>query len=75
MAAEGQSEKMEPDMEVCLKQKCGTEFLHAGKMSPTDIHHYLLNNYGDQSVDVSTARTEWCISALATVDHLSWGRV
>ena len=38
MAAEGQSGTMVSDMEVCLKQKRVTEFLHAEKMAPTDIH-------------------------------------
>jgi len=50
MTAEGQSDKMEPDMEVCMKQ--------AEKMAPSDIHRRLLNVYGDQTVDVSTVR-QW----------------
>ena len=54
MAAEGQSDTMASDMEVCMKQRCVTEFLHAEKMAPTDIHLCLLNIYGDQRVDVST---------------------
>ena len=36
MAAEGQSDKMASDMEVCLKQRCGIEFLHAEKKASTD---------------------------------------
>ncbi|MEQ5154436.1 hypothetical protein ABN254_21715, partial [Providencia rettgeri] len=31
MAAEGQSDKMASDMEVHMKQRCVTNFLHAGK--------------------------------------------
>ena len=31
MAAEGQSDKMVSDMEVCMKQRCVIEFLHAEK--------------------------------------------
>jgi hypothetical protein len=31
MAAEGQSDKMASDMEVRMKQRCVTEFLHAEK--------------------------------------------
>ena len=31
MAAEGQSDKMVSDMEVCMKQRCGTELFHAEK--------------------------------------------
>ena len=54
MAAEGQSDTMASDMEVCMKQRCVTEFLHVEKMSPTDIHGHLLNVSGDQTVDVST---------------------
>ena len=36
MAAEGQSERMVSDMEVCMKQSCGTKLLHVDKMAPTD---------------------------------------
>ena len=54
MAAEGQSDKMVSDMEVHVKQRCVTEFLHAEKMAPTDIHLCLLNIYGDQTVHVNT---------------------
>ena len=50
MAAEGQS-----DMEVRMKQRCETEFLHAEKIAPIDIPH-LMNVYGDQWVDVNTVR-------------------
>ena len=38
MAAEGQSDKMASDMEVHMKQRCVTEFLHVEKMAPIDIH-------------------------------------
>ena len=38
MAAEGQSDKMVSDMEVCMKQKCVIEFLCVEKKAPTDIH-------------------------------------
>jgi len=56
MAAVGQSEKLASDMEVRMKQRCVTEFLHAQKIAPNDIHRRLLNVYGDQTVDVSTVR-------------------
>ena len=56
MAAEGQSDKMMSDMEVQMKQRCVTEFLHAEKIAPTDIHQCLLNVYGDQTVKVSTVK-------------------
>ena len=32
------SVKIASDVEVCLKQECGTEFLHVEKIVPTDIH-------------------------------------
>jgi len=37
MAAEGQSDKMPSDMEVQMKQMCGTE-LHAEKVAHVDVH-------------------------------------
>ena len=43
-------------MEVRMKQRSVTEFLHAEKIAPNDIHRRLLNVYGDQTVDVSTVR-------------------
>ena len=56
MAAEGHSDKVAPDMEVCMKRKCEIEFLHAEKIVPIDIHWHLRNIYGDQTVDVSTLK-------------------
>ena len=56
MAAEEQSDKIVSDMEVHMKQRCVIEFLQMEKNSSTDIHQCLLNIYGDQTVDVSTAR-------------------
>ena len=56
MAAEGPSDRMVPDMEACMKQRCGTEFLHAEKTAPTDVHQCVLNVYGQQTADVSTVR-------------------
>jgi len=66
-AAKGQSDKMTPDREVYIKQSCGSEFLHMEKMAPTDIHCHMLNVYGEQTVDVSTVRNGWCVSALVMV--------
>ena len=60
MAAEGLSDKMASDMEVHMKKKCGTEFLHAEKISPIDTHWYLLNVYREQTVDRSTVR-RWVV--------------
>ena len=56
MTAEGQSDNMASDMEVRMKQRCVTEFLHAKKIAPNDFHRRLLNAYGNQTVDVSTVR-------------------
>ena len=60
MAAEGQPDKMSSDVEVHVKKRCGSEFLHAENTVPTDIHQCLLNIYGDQTVDVSTLR-RWVV--------------
>ena len=60
MAAEGQSDKIASDTEVQMKQRCVIEFPHVEKMAPTDIHGRLLNVFGDQTVDVSTAR-QWVV--------------
>ena len=38
MAIEEQSDKIVSDMEVCMKQRYVTEFLHAEKKAPSDIH-------------------------------------
>jgi len=56
MAAEGQSDQMVSDVEVHMRQRGITEFLHVEKIVPTDIHDCLLNVYGDQTADVSTER-------------------
>jgi len=37
-AAEGQSDKMVSDIEVHMKQNCGTEFLHEEKTAPIGIY-------------------------------------
>ena len=49
--AKGQSNKKPSDIRVHMKQRCINEFLHVGKMAPTDIHQHLLNVCGDQTVD------------------------
>lgn len=56
MAAEGQSHRMVSDTEVHMEQRCNTEILYAEKMASTDIHQWLLNVDGDQTVGVSTVR-------------------
>ena len=56
MAAEGLSDRIVSDMEVCMERRCGFEFLHVEKMAPTDIHQCFLNVYGDQTEDVRIVR-------------------
>ena len=51
---------MASDMEVQMKQRCVIEFLHVENMAPTNIHQWLLNVDGDQTVDVSTVR-QWAV--------------
>jgi len=64
--SEGQSDRMPSDMEVRMKQRCATEFLHEGKMSPAGIHQCLLNFCGDQTVDVITVR--WLVVCFSSGD-------
>jgi len=40
--AEGQSDRMASDMEVQMKQKCATEFLHVEKIALVYIYQHLL---------------------------------
>ena len=70
MAAEEQTDRIVSDMEVCIKQKFIIEFLHAEKMVHTDIHRWLLNVYGDQTVDVNTVR--WWVVRFSGGGHLHW---
>ena len=72
--AEGQSGSMVSHMEVCMEQRCVTEFPHVEKMAPTDIHRHLLHVRRDQPVDVNTVRQRVVHSALvtATLGHLCW---
>jgi len=60
----GQSNKMAPGIEVCMKQRFVIEFLHVEKFALNDIHRCLLNVHRDQTVDVSTVR-QWmaCFSS------------
>jgi len=60
MAAEGQSDRIVTDMEVCMEQRCRIEFLQAEKMAPIGIHQCLVNVYRDQTVDVSHVR-RWLV--------------
>ena len=41
--AEGQSDKMASDMEVRMKQRRVTGFLHVEKIAPNNIHQRFLN--------------------------------
>ena len=52
--------------QVHMKQRCVIEFLHAEKMTPPDIHQYLLNISGDQAVDVSTV-WQWVVQIVMSM--------
>jgi len=67
VAAQGQFDKMVSDMEVHVKQRDGTEFVHEEKMAPTDIHQHLVNVYGDQRWMWAQRGSVWCISAVAAM--------
>ncbi len=56
MAVERQSDRMVSDMEVHMKQRYVTEFLHVEKKAHTIVHWPLLNIYRDQRVDTNTMR-------------------
>jgi len=43
-----------------MKQRRVTEFIHAEKITPTDIYQLLLNAYGDQTVDINIVR-QWVV--------------
>ena len=51
-----QSDRMMCDIDVRMKQRCGSEFLHAERMAHVDVPRCLLNVCEEQA-DVSTART------------------
>ena len=58
---------MVSDMEVHMKHRCGTKFLYVEKMAPIDIHGWLLNIYGDPTVDVITVR--WWVMHFSNADN------
>ena len=55
---QGEADKMACDMEMNMKQRCAIS-PYRKKMAPTDIHQYLLNIYGGQTVDMKTMRHGW----------------
>ena len=60
------------------KQRSATEFFHAEKMAPTDIHGCSLNIYPPETHQGRWAQwgSVWCISvvAAATTGYLCWYR-
>jgi len=46
-------------LEVHMKQRCVSEFLHVKKKSPTDIQWCFLNIYGDRTEVVGDAFHQW----------------
>ena len=77
MAAEEQFDTMVSDVKVQVTQRCGFEFLHKEKMTPTGIHLHLLTIYGDQTMDVSIV-SQWVVrfssgnSAMKDKPHSGW---
>ena len=59
----GGQKKMVSDMKAHMKQRCVTEFLCAEKNWTINIHWWLLNVYGDQTVDVSMVK--WLVACLS----------
>jgi len=53
-----------------MKQRGGTEFLRAEKMAPTDIHHLLLNAYGNSGCEHCEAAGGVSAVVTATWGHL-----
>ena len=72
----GHPDKMASGMEVRMKLRCVTAFLHAENTAPIGFHQCLLNVCGDQPVNESTERGKWCLSALVTTTagHMYWCR-
>ena len=66
MAAEGQSDTMASDMEVCMKQRCVTEFLHAEKTASIDTHQCFWMFMETKQWMWAQWGSGWCISAVAT---------
>jgi len=80
MAVEVESSRQHPGTFCCHMtdgSRGAIRLLHEVKMAPTDIHRHILNVYRDQPVHVSTVRSGWCVSAVATatVSHLLWCRL
>ena len=63
MAAERQSDNVASDEEVCIEQRCVTEFIHTEK---NGINLHFLNVYGDQMVDMSIER--WWVVCTSSGD-------
>ena len=70
MEAEGQSDKMVSDMEVSMKQRCVTEFLHVEKLALMDLHRHLLKFMEIKVWVWAQWGRGWCVSAVATAGHL-----
>jgi len=57
--ADGQFDRLASDMEVHMKQRDGTEFLHLEKKAASDVHQCLLNICGDHSEVVGGTFQQW----------------
>ena len=69
MAAE--SDKMVSDVKVQMKQRGGIEFFHAENIASIDIHQYLWNVYGNQTVNVSTVR-QWVMHLSSSNSNMKY---
>ena len=69
MAAEGQSDKKAPDMEVQMNQRCGTEFLHEEKIALTFTDAF----------QTFMETKEWMLAkwggSVSSVAEISWNRL
>ena len=67
MAAEGQSDKLVSDTELHIGQRCGTEFLHAEKIAPSDIVNTCWMFMETKQWMWAQWGCEWCISPVVTL--------
>jgi len=59
MTAEGQPDKIALDMKACMNQRCVTEFLHAEKTVPINIHFWRPTSECEHSEAVGGTFQQW----------------
>ena len=72
MAAEGQSGKTASDVEVCMKQRCVTEFYHVKKWHLLTFTSICWRFMEPKQWMWVWWGGGWCVSAVATAGHLHW---